>query len=336
MKVWDHHLLILTSINLISMIEITLNKNQGNQRFDRFLRKYFENAPLSVIQKNIRKKNFKINDKRAKADDYVYENDKIKMYISDENYNKWLTKTDFKASDFNLDIVYEDKNIIIMDKESGLLTHSSKKQDYGHNLVDYMLSYLYKTNQVDKSDRTFNPAVVNRLDRNTAGLVIGAKNANALRSLNKAIRENKISKYYLTLVKGEIKEAFTIDTRISKNENKNKIKSSKDGSRIVTKFRPLETNKKYTLLECELITGKTHQIRYSLKKNGTPIIGDRKYGDRQTNEIVRKRFDLSNQVLLAYKVSFDHVDQLDYLRGKTFKSKRIDDIENLKNELFKM
>ena len=268
------------------MIEITLNKNQGNQRFDRFLRKYFENAPLSVIQKNIRKKNFKINDKRAKADDYVYENDNIKMYISDENYNKWLTKTDFKASDFNLDIVYEDKNIIIMDKEPGLLTHSTTKEDYGHNLVDYMISYLYKTNQVDKTDRTFNPAVVNRLDRNTAGLIIGAKNADALRSLNKAIRENKISKYYLTLVKGEIKEAFTIDTRISKNESKNKIKSAKDGSRIITNFRPLETNHKYTLLECELITGKTHQIRYSLKKNGTPIIGDRKYGDRKTNELV--------------------------------------------------
>ena len=127
------------------MIEIVITKNDANQRFDRFLRKYFENAPLSVIQKNIRKKNFKINDKRAKADTYVYENDRIKMYISDDNYNRWLTRTDFKPTDFDLDIVFEDKNIIIMDKESGLLTHSTSKADYGNNLVDNMLSYLYKT-----------------------------------------------------------------------------------------------------------------------------------------------------------------------------------------------
>ena len=113
------------------MKEVRISENDGNQRFDRFLRKYFENAPLSVIQKNIRKKNFKINDKRAKKDDFVYPNDIVKMYIKDEDYDKWITKIDYKPSDFDLDIVYEDKNIIIMDKKSGLLTHSSSKKDYG-------------------------------------------------------------------------------------------------------------------------------------------------------------------------------------------------------------
>lgn len=316
------------------MIEIVITKNDANQRFDRFLRKYFENAPLSVIQKNIRKKNFKINDKRAKADTYVYENDRIKMYISDDNYNKWLTRTDFKPTDFDLDIVFEDKNIIIMDKESGLLTHSSSKADYGNNLVDNMLSYLYKTKQVDKSVKTFNPAVVNRLDRNTAGLVIGAKNANALRSLNKAIRENEIEKYYLTIVKGEITDDFTVDTTISKNENKNKIKSSKDGSRIITHFKSIETNGKYTLLECKLITGKTHQIRFSLGKNNTPIIGDRKYGDKKTNKLLNDKFKINNQVLLAYKLKFNNIEKLGYLKDKTFISKKTSDIEKLKDQVF--
>lgn len=316
------------------MIEIVITKNDANQRFDRFLRKYFENAPLSVIQKNIRKKNFKINDKRAKADTYVYENDRIKMYISDDNYNKWLTRTDFKPTDFDLDIVFEDKNIIIMDKESGLLTHSSSKADYGNNLVDNMLSYLYKTKQVDKSVKTFNPAVVNRLDRNTAGLVIGAKNANALRSLNKAIRENEIEKYYLTIVKGEITDDFTVDTTISKNENKNKIKSSKDGSRIITHFKSIATNGKYTLLECKLITGKTHQIRFSLGKNNTPIIGDRKYGDKKTNKILNDKFKINNQVLLAYKLKFNNIEKLGYLKDKTFISKKTSDIEKLKDQVF--
>ena len=318
------------------MIEITITKNDANQRFDRFLRKYFENAPLSVIQKNIRKKNFKINGKRAKADTYVYEDDLIAMYISDENYNKWLTKTDFKPTDFNLDIVFEDKNIIIMDKESGLLTHSTSKADYGNNLVDYMLSYLYKTNQVDKSDKTFNPAVVNRLDRNTAGLIIGAKNANSLRSLNKAMRDNKIDKYYLTIVKGEITEKFTIDTTIRKNESKNKVKSAGNGSRIITHFRPLETNGKYTLLECELITGKTHQIRFSLAKNNTPIIGDRKYGDKSTNKLVNDKFKINNQILLAYKVHFNDIKNLEYLKDRTYESQKINEILNLKEKIFSL
>lgn len=318
------------------MIEVTITKNDANQRFDRFLRKYFENAPLSVIQKNIRKKNFKINGKRAEADMYVYENDIISMYISDQNYNKWLTKTDFEPQDFNLDIAFEDKNIIIMDKKSGLLTHSSSKADYGNNLVDYMLSYLYKTKQVNKSDKTFNPAVVNRLDRNTAGLVMGAKNANSLRALNKAMRENTIDKYYLTIVKGKIDKEFTVDTTISKNENRNKVKSSKKGSRIITHFRPLERNGKYTLLECELITGKTHQIRFSLAKNNTPIIGDRKYGDKNINKLVNSRFKINNQVLLAYKLHFNEIDNLGYLNGKTIESKQTKDILSLKENLFKI
>lgn len=318
------------------MIEITISKNDANQRFDRFLRKYFEDAPLSVIQKNIRKKNFKINDSRAKADTFVYENDRIKMYISDENYNKWITKTDFKPTDFNLDVVFEDKNIILMDKDSGILTHSTNKNDYGNNLVDFMLSYLHKTHQVDKSNKTFNPAVVNRLDRNTAGLVIGAKNAESLRSLNKAIRENKIEKYYLTIVKGEITKDFTVDTNITKNENKNKIKSSRDGSNIITHFKPIESNGKYTLLECQLITGKTHQIRFSLAHNNTPIVGDRKYGDKNTNKILNERFNINNQILLAYKVVFGKIKNLEYLNNKSFESHKTSDILNLKEKIFSL
>lgn len=315
------------------MIEIVISKNQGNQRFDRFLRKYFENAPLSVISKNIRKKNFKINDKRAKNNDFVYEGDTVKMYISDENYKKWLTKTDFKPGDFNLDIVYEDDNIIIMDKDYGELTHAASKKDYGKNLVDNMLSYLYKTKAFDMSDKTFKPAVVNRLDRNTAGLVIGAKNSEALRILNAAIKENKIDKYYLTLVSGEINKDFKIDSSISKNENKNKVIKSKDGKNILTYFKLLDTNGKYSFLECKLITGRTHQIRYSLKENGTPIIGDRKYGLKAVNDEIRKKFGINNQILLSYKLVFPKIEGLENLTGKEFLSKKYDDMLELKENI---
>lgn len=315
------------------MIEIEISKNQGNQRFDRFLRKYFENAPLSVISKNIRKKNFKINDKRAKNNDFVYEGDKVKMYISDQNYNKRLTKTDFIPADFNLDIVYEDDNIIIMDKDYGQLTHAASKKDYGKNLVDNMLSYLYKTRSFDMSDKTFKPAVVNRLDRNTAGLVIGAKNSQALRILNKAMRENNVDKYYLTLVAGNIDKDFKIDSSISKNENKNKVKKNKNGKNILTYFKVLENNKRYTFLECKLITGRTHQIRYSLKENNTPILGDRKYGLRSVNKEVKDKYGVNNQILLSYKLVFPKIKGLEYLEGKEFVSKKYDEMIKLKERI---
>ncbi|WP_311492808.1 RluA family pseudouridine synthase [uncultured Anaerococcus sp.] len=317
------------------MIEIVISKNQGNQRFDRFLRKYFENAPLSVISKNIRKKNFKINDKRAKNNDFINEGDVVKMYISDENYKKWLTKTDFKPRDFNLDIVYEDDNIIIMDKAYGVLTHAACKDDYGNNLVDNMLSYLYRTKSFDMSDKTFKPAVVNRLDRNTAGLVIGAKNSEALRILNESIRENKIDKYYLTIVYGEVKKDFKIDSSISKNENRNKVNKDDDGKNILTYFRVLETDGRYSFLECKLITGRTHQIRFSLKENGTPILGDRKYGNKSINEKINNDFGINNQILLSYKLVFPKIAGLEYLYGKEFISKKYEDMLKLKEKILK-
>lgn len=315
------------------MIEIVISKNQGNQRFDRFLRKYFENAPLSVISKNIRKKNFKINNKRAKNTDFVYEGDIVKMYITDENYYNWLTKTDFKPIDFNLEIVYEDENIIIMDKDYGELTHAASKNDYGNNLVDNMLSYLYKTKSFDMSDKTFKPAVVNRLDRNTAGLVIGAKNGESLRILNKAIRENRIDKYYLTIVSGEVKKDFKIDSIISKNENKNKVSRSDYGKNILTYFKVLDSNSKYSFLECKLITGRTHQIRYSLKENGTPILGDRKYGIKKVNSVIKEKYGINNQILLSYKIVFPEIKGLEYLCGKEFVSKKYDGMIKLKEKI---
>ncbi|MDO5047415.1 MAG: RluA family pseudouridine synthase [Anaerococcus sp.] len=317
------------------MIEVEINENDGNQRFDRFLRKYLENAPLSLIQKNIRKKNFKINDKRAKNDDFIYPGDKVTMYIKDRDFKKWVRKTDFTPRDFDLDVIYEDKNLLIMDKKKGTLTHAASKKDYGDNLLDNMINYLYKTNFLSKRDKTFRPAVVNRLDRNTEGLVIGGKNAKALRALNKAIRQGDIDKYYLTLVKGEVKREFFIETKIDKNENKNRIKSSRDGKQIKTFFRPLETNGSFSLVECMLYTGKTHQIRFSLKKNKTPIIGDRKYGDWKVNQELKK-IGVDNQVLLAYKLVFGKIKGLEYLEGKEFLSNKTDQIYKLKDDIFRL
>lgn len=313
------------------MIEVKIGKNDSNQRFDRFLRKYFKNASLSVIQKNIRKKNFKINDKRAKKDDLICEGDLVKMYIKDEDYNKWVNTRKFKDCDFNIDIIYEDDNIVVIDKKKGVLSHAASPKDYGNNIVDQMTSYLYKTNKVDSRDLTFKPSIVNRLDRNTAGLIIGAKNARALRELNKAIKNSQIHKYYLTIVEGKVDKDFTIDTNIIKNENKNIVKSNEDGKRIITKFHPLDINDKYSLLECKLITGRTHQIRYSLFKNDTPIIGDRKYFK---SGIDYRKYGLDSQVLLAYKLSFNTKGFLSYLNNKEIKSNQTKDLLKLKEKVF--
>lgn len=316
------------------MIEIIIEKNDSSQRFDRFLRKYLENAPLSLIQKNIRKKNFKINEKRAKASDMVKEGDKITMYIKDSDFEKWKRKDNYKAQNFDLDIVYEDKNIIIIDKKPGILTHAASKKDYGNNIVDSMISYLIKTQQFNPRDKTFTPAVVNRLDRNTGGLIIGAKNAEYLRILNKAIRDNKIDKYYLTIVRGRINGEFTIDSRISKNEKKNRVKASRNGTKIITHFKPLEYKNNFTVLECKLVTGKTHQIRYSLKENSTPIIGDRKYGFKNVNNQIYKKTNLNSQLLLAYKLVFNDIEGLEYLKDKEIYSNQVDEFNEIKKVVF--
>lgn len=312
------------------MIEVIIDKNDSEQRFDRFLRKYLENAPLTLIQKNIRKKNFKINNKRAKSSDIIKEGDKISMYIREDDFNKWKSKNKFFLNPSNLNIIYEDENIIIIDKKPGTLTHAANKKDYGNNIVDLMKSYLYLTGKVSTRDTTFTPAVVNRLDRNTAGLIIGAKNAFSLRTLNQAIKDNIIDKYYLTIVNGKIDDNFTIDTKIEKNKKRNVIKKTSTGSRIITHFKPLESKNNFTVLECKLVTGKTHQIRFSLKENSTPILGDRKYGDEKINN----KLKIKNQILLAYKLVFNKIEGLEYLNGKVFISEQINEFNNIKKVIF--
>lgn len=316
------------------MIEVTVSKNDSNQRFDRYLKKLFVNAQLSVIYKNIRKKNFKINGKRAHKDDVLKENDIIKMYITDKDYKKWTY--DKKVYEFKekLNIVYEDDNIIIMDKPSGVLTHSASKKDYGNNMVDYMISYLYKEKKVNPKDKTFIPAVVNRLDRNTSGLLIGAKNHDSLIALNEAIRKRKIDKFYLTLVKGKVEDDFEAKFNITKNENKNKIKKSKNGTTILTDFKVLSTNGKFSELECKLITGKTHQIRFSLKNSNHPILGDLKYGDLNINKMFSQLTGEKSQILLAYKLKFNYMDGLEYLNGKEFISNSIDRFNKIRDEVY--
>lgn len=299
------------------MRKIIINKNDEGRRLDRFLKIYFEKAPLSFIYKNLRKKNIKVNGKKAKPEDILSDGDEIKLFLAEETIEKF--KKDIRKSKNSKlpDILYEDDDIILVKKPINMLTHNDSK-GYQDNALDRMVDYLIaKGDYNPRLEKSFRPAFVNRLDRNTSGILIGAKNLKSLQDLNKAIKNREIKKLYVTLVTGEITEDFDVDINLKKTGNNVMKKASRDeGKRALTKFRVLKSNKDYSLLSVDLITGRTHQIRASLKEEGLAIVGDRKYGDPRTNKAFRER-GLDSQFLHNYAIVFES-DEFKNLRGKSF------------------
>ncbi|MDO5041088.1 MAG: RluA family pseudouridine synthase [Peptoniphilus sp.] len=309
----------------MNMKELIVGKNDAEQRLDRFLKKYLEKAPLSVIYKNIRKKNIKLNDKRATPESILSEGDVIKLYMSDDTIDKFLRdKVNFKSSKFPK-VIYEDENIILMNKIAGVLSHNDSA-GYVRNMVDMMIDYLIAKGDYDpRVEKTFRPALCNRLDRNTSGILIGVKNAEALRILNEQMRKGNVEKLYLTLVKGKTPEKFEDESYLVKDEEKNKVFSSREhrtgSKKSKTLFKRLEFSEDFSLLEVNLITGRTHQIRTVLKNRGFNIVGDVKYGDKALNEKFLKKYNYKSQFLHNYKITFNiEGEELAYLKGKSFYS----------------
>lgn len=299
------------------MRKIIINKNDEGRRLDRFLKIYFEKAPLSFIYKNLRKKNIKVNGKKAKPEDILNDGDEIKLFLAEDTIEKF--KKDIRKSKNSKlpDILYEDDEIILVKKPINMLTHNDSK-GYQDNALDRMVDYLIaKGDYNPRLEKSFRPAFVNRLDRNTSGILIGAKNLKSLQDLNKAIKNREIKKLYVTLVAGEVKKDFDVDINLKKTGNNVMKKASRDeGKRALTKFRVLKSNKDYSLLSVNLITGRTHQIRASLKEEGLAIVGDRKYGDPRTNKAFRER-GLDSQFLHNYAIVFES-DDFKNLKGKSF------------------
>lgn len=299
------------------MRKIIINKNDEGRRLDRFLKIYFEKAPLSFIYKNLRKKNIKVNGKKAKPEDILSDGDEIKLFLAEETIEKF--KKDIRKSKNSKlpDILYEDDDIILVKKPINMLTHNDSKE-YQDNALDRMVDYLIaKGDYNPRLEKSFRPAFVNRLDRNTSGILIGAKNLKTLQDLNKAIKNREIKKLYVTLVAGEVTKDFDVDINLKKTGNNVMKKASRDeGKRALTKFRVLKSNKDYSLLSVNLITGRTHQIRASLKEEGLAIVGDRKYGDPRTNKAFRER-GLDSQFLHNYAIVFES-DDFKNLRDKSF------------------
>lgn len=321
------------------MKELNISKNDSGQRLDRFLKKYLSEAPQSFIYKMIRKKNIKVNGKKAKPDTIILEGDTIHLYLADETIEKFRPKPGVVKSRLVPNIIYEDDNIILINKPVGILSHSANKE-YGNNIVDSMIHYLVEKGEYNpRIEKTFTPAICNRLDRNTSGIIIGAKNYESLKAINDAIKRRKVKRYYKTIVKGIVREDQIIEGYLVKDENINRVKvvnrEKEDSKKIITHIRVLDTSSSYSLLEVELITGRTHQIRAHLASKGYPIIGDNKYGDKKVNKYFREEYNLESQFLHGYRIVFLEIGgAFKYLEGKEFTAKLGEKFSNIERDLF--
>ena len=315
------------------MKEFTIEKNDAGQRLDRFVGKAVPLLPESLLQKYIRLKRIKVNGKGAKRDYRLALGDTLQLYINDEFFERPREENSYlKVSTPKLHIIYEDDNILLVDKKPGVLCHSVGQWDY-NTLIANIQAYAYQKGEWrPKEEHSFAPALCNRIDRNTGGIVIAAKNAEALRIMNEKIKEREIEKYYLCIVHGKpVPTEGTLGGYIFKDAKKNQVyvkHQPEPGAKLSqTKYRVLQSKNGLSLVECELLTGRTHQIRAQMADAGWPLLGDGKYGSERKN----KQFgETGGQALYSYRLVFRFTSDagvLSYLDGKAFSVDEIDFVE---------
>ncbi len=310
------------------MKEFIIEKNDAGQRLDRFLTKAVPLLPASLAQKYIRIKRIKRNGARAERDTRLEAGDVLQLYINDEFFDKPREDNAFlTVASPKLNIVYEDANILLVDKRPGLAVHPHDGAEYGRTLIDHIQAYLYQKREWNpRGENSFTPALCNRIDRNTGGIVIAAKTAEALRIMNQKIKDRELDKRYLAVVEGTPKPAVgQLKGYIFKDAKKNRVFVSdtpKTGAKTAqTNYRVLASEKGLSLVECELITGRTHQIRAQFSHAGHPLLGDGKYGK------LDKRFDRTYQALYSYKLTFaftTDAGELENLNGRSFQVEQVD------------
>ena len=304
------------------MKSFTVGKNDAGLRLDKFVTRTAPLLPATLLYKYIRLKRIKVDGKRAEINTRLALGSVVEMYINDEFFEPKSPKYDFMSAAKSLDIVYEDENLLLADKQQGLLVHPDDNE-YNDTLIARIQRYLYEKGEYNpEAENSFRPALANRIDRNTGGIVIAAKNAEALRILCDKIKSREIDKMYLTVVHGKPpKNEDILEGYLEKNEDRRQVyiknKMTEDTKTVRTKYSVLASKNGLSLLKIQLLTGRTHQIRAHLASIGCPLLGDGKYGVNKKD----KAMGFKCQALYSYKLKFNFTTDggiLEYLNGKTF------------------
>ena len=349
------------------MQTVTIGKNQSGQRLDKFLHKFMPDAGNGFLYKMLRKKNITLNGHRAEGSEILAQGDTLSFFFSEETYRKFtglcpaedvsgaakpvtppekvLPVQEYLQAFQTLKgirVLYEDEDILIADKPVGVLSQKAVSTDLSLN--EWLIGYLLEVSHFSREElRTFKPSVCNRLDRNTSGLVLCGKSLRGSQYLSRCIRERSVRKFYRTICVGSIDGEMTVRGYLNKDTARNKVTvsnhaASTESDFIETRFRPLKSAGGYTLLEVELITGKTHQIRAHLASIGHPLIGDHKYGNAKTNRYMKECFGLSCQLLHAYRLVFPEAGEAEVFlpatAGKTYISDYPEQFRRIQRGLF--
>ncbi|SCH04272.1 Ribosomal large subunit pseudouridine synthase C [uncultured Clostridium sp.] len=325
---------------VIEMKKIVIKENDANQRIDKYLKKLLCNAPSNFIYKMFRKKDIKINGKKVNEKYILQKDDILEMFLYDDKFNEFTKEKDIYDLKREFKVLYEDQNILIVDKPVGLLVHGDAKENV-NTLSHQVLSYLKEKGELDVGrESTFTPGPVHRLDRNTSGIVIFGKTLAALQDLNEMMKKrHHIEKSYMTICKGKLTKQQELVGYVKKIDNEDRVrfvkKDDKDALMMKTIVKPIRTTNDFSLVEVKIITGRMHQIRIHLSSIDHPVIGDRKYGDFVLNKQMKQQFGLNNQLLHAYKINFvDPFGSLSYLKGKKIICPKPTQFKKIEKSLF--
>lgn len=317
------------------MISFIIKKEEEGQTLEKFVKKVLSEAPLSFIYKLFRKKDVKVNGHWQDKKYLISSGEEISIYITDSQLEEFKRQVESKqAEDISNWIIYEDENILLVNKPRGVLVQ--KNSEDSNALDEMVISYLINKGEYNPNKNLgYKPAPAHRLDRNTAGIVVFGKNIATLRYLSEALNDKSvISKRYLALVKGEISKDGEINVPLLKNSKSQRVSVSNEGKPSITRYKVVETFKGYTLLEVELLTGRTHQIRVHMAYINHPVVGDSKYGDYELNKEIESKYGFKNQFLEAYQLDFHKLNNpLKYLSGRSFKISLKDEFLNLINSI---